>query len=55
MKSAKLYALVFSCRYLDLLTMWFIELPEGTSLWEYTSVRHGALRQPRTANAAAVT
>lgn len=19
--------------------MWFIELPEGTSLWEYTSVR----------------
>ena len=24
---------------LDLITMWFIELPEGTSLWEYTSVR----------------
>ena len=24
---------------LDLITMWFIELPAGTSLWEYTSVR----------------
>ena len=28
-----------SCTDLDLITMWFIELPEGTSLWEYTSVR----------------
>lgn len=27
------------CADLDLITMWFIELPEGTSLWEYTSVR----------------
>ena len=71
LKTAYLYAIVFSCRCecvqrapyitapetasiprvavngatdfldadLDLITMWFIDLPEDTSLWEYTSVR----------------
>lgn len=26
------------CRYLDLITMWFIELPEGVSIWDFVSV-----------------
>eukprot|EP01052_Picozoa_sp_SAG31_P032558 SAG31_NODE_3580_length_4100_cov_8.067483_3_plen_70_part_00 len=26
------------CRYLDLITMWFIELPDGVSIWEFVSV-----------------
>lgn len=44
LKTAYLYAMVFSTRYLDLITMWFIELPEGTSLWEYTSVYNTILK-----------
>jgi len=44
LKTAYLYAIVFSCRYLDLITMWFIDLPEGTSLWEYTSVYNTILK-----------
>merc|ERR1712028_36638 len=33
-----LYAMVFTCRYVDLVTMWFIELPAGQTIWQYASL-----------------
>ena len=42
--SAVLYALVFSTRYLDLVTMWYIEIPDGLSLWDFVSVCNTVLK-----------
>ena len=39
-----LYAIVFSTRYLDLLTMWSYELPEGSSIWDFVSVYNCVLK-----------
>jgi ER lumen protein retaining receptor len=39
-----LYALVFSTRYLDLVTMWFIPIPDGLSIWDFVSVYNTVLK-----------
>ena len=39
-----LYALVFSTRYIDLVTMWSFDLPEGTNIWDFVSVYNTVLK-----------
>jgi hypothetical protein len=39
-----LYALVFSTRYLDLVTMWWVPVDEGESIWDYVSVYNTVLK-----------
>jgi ER lumen protein retaining receptor len=36
--------LVFTTRYLDLVTMWFIDIPEGLSIWDFVSVYNTVLK-----------
>lgn len=44
LKTQILYAIVFSCRYLDLISMWFLDLPEGINFWEYVSIYNTVLK-----------
>ncbi len=42
--SAVLYVLVFSTRYLDLVTMWYVNIPDGMSIWDFVSVYNTVLK-----------
>jgi ER lumen protein retaining receptor len=36
--------MVFTTRYLDLVTMWYIEIPDGLSIWDFVSVYNTVLK-----------